>query len=341
MSLGGIDGFTAWVLIGVAFVLALFFLHQFRNLKRIHALLAQDIGAIRMEVQLARGAQTTALPVSDLLSERTTVADALFFPVGEFEAAPRLRRSRVRLVDDLTVRGVKPSIEKFDPELDNSYSPTYEYDGPYIDRTHKRLAHTKLTDRGLEGFVDIRGYLHPEDALTLYELAFFTDHDVLELGCNMGLSTSILSQALSKSGMGHRLFTSDLGVLECTQTSDHLKELGLDRNVAIATVDATSLLAALAHDGKTFGVVFVDHSHAPDIVADAAWMLRKVVAPGGFVLFHDYYDIRNYDAEYADYGVLQGVESVFDPDVFEFVRVVGCSGLYRRRPHRQSSSAGG
>ena len=64
---------------------------------------------------------------------------------------------------------------------------------------------------GLAGLIDIGvdGYLWKPEAMTLYEIAYFTRGDVLELGTFRGLSTSIIAHALHDPGSG-TLITCDL-----------------------------------------------------------------------------------------------------------------------------------
>jgi len=61
--------------------------------------------------------------------------------------------------------------------------------------------------------------------------------------------------------------------------------------------------------------------------------MGEVVAPGGFVLFHDYKDARNrrppFSGDHNEYGVLAAVFDRLPPD-FQFIGCFGCSGLYQR-----------
>lgn len=316
-----------WLLCALL-ALTLLLLLGLRSLQRVHAVLVGEVKAIRVAAE-ARGEVAGTDPAVDR-DDAPQPAQGLFSAVGEVDPPPAVGATLVPLLAH-PERQRKPAIEVYDPGLDTSFVPSYDYGGTYIDATHEKLAHTELTQEGLQGFVDVQGWLHPADALKLYELAYLTPCDVLELGCATGLSSCIISQALITAGTGHRFFTSDLDPGQCRTTASNLRRLGLEHNVSIACADATSLLAALALEGKTFGLVFIDHSHAGEVVADAAWLLRKVVTPGGFALFHDYHDYRNCEPDYPEYGVAQGVERGIDHDAFEFMMIVGCSALYRRR----------
>ncbi|MCP4712804.1 MAG: hypothetical protein GY869_29605, partial [Planctomycetes bacterium] len=91
------------------------------------------------------------------------------------------------------------------------YKKTYAFDGEYINDNHKYYAECPTGLRGIETNIDIGidGYLQAADALKLYELAYFCNGDVLELGTHKGLSTSILCQALFDSSSPGVLETDD------------------------------------------------------------------------------------------------------------------------------------
>ena len=83
------------------------------------------------------------------------------------------------------------------------------------------------------------GYLQKADALKLYELAFESVGDVLELETNKGLSTSIIAQALHYRDEG-RLETVELDSNNSRDAQQNLSSLlGFDR-VAFTSSDAIS-----------------------------------------------------------------------------------------------------
>ena len=53
----------------------------------------------------------------------------------------------------------------------------------------------------------IEGWLWREDALKLYEMAYFARGNILELGCYHGLSTALLALALRNARRGHKLLS--------------------------------------------------------------------------------------------------------------------------------------
>jgi hypothetical protein len=88
------------------------------------------------------------------------------------------------------------------------YRPTFDFPGDFVDEAQRRLALLPLKDGVLIQLENsrwlgqtIRGWLRREDALKLYEIAYFASGDILELGSFHGLSTSILLlRAATRSG---------------------------------------------------------------------------------------------------------------------------------------------
>jgi len=56
--------------------------------------------------------------------------------------------------------------------------------------------------------------------------------------------------------------------------------------------------------------------------------LHQLIAPGGFVLFHDFNDARNR----TDFGIYQAVLENFTDREFIFSGLFGCTAVYRKLP---------
>jgi predicted O-methyltransferase YrrM len=170
------------------------------------------------------------------------------------------------------------------------------------------------------------------DALTLYELGYGCEGDILELGCFHGLSTSILAEALAARGLARRrLLSIDNEAYAVAMTRGTIDNAGLGDWVELAQTDATSACKKLLHAARHFGLVFVDHSHSYAAMLPVCRMLAGLLAPGGYVLFHDYNDGRNADPNNADYEVVRAVADGLEPNAVEFVGIFGCSALFRKR----------
>ena len=216
------------------------------------------------------------------------------------------------------------------------YRPTFSFRG-YLSKFHKSLAECsmngvliELKDRRWSG-AKIEGWLRREDALKLYELAYMTGGDVFDIGTYHGLSPSIMARAIRDSGTSRTVYTCDIYDGNLKIAVEHLGRLGLSRYVKPICADAREAVRTLAEQGKRFGFIFIDHSHAYRDVFDVAQGLREIAPRGGFCLFHDYNDVRNLDPNDPDYGVYQAARDGLDQADFEFYGVYGCTGLYRRR----------
>lgn len=169
----------------------------------------------------------------------------------------------------------------------------------------------------------MKGWLWKADALKLYELGYYAEGDVLELGTYAGLSTCILAQAVIDSGRQGRVVPIDIADFGWKANADlnHVSQR-IDFQLGPAIEKVQGLIAA----GRKFGFLFVDHSHTYAEVAAICPLLDQVTMPGSFVQFHDYNDSRN-GCE-PNYGVWQAVVDTL-PTSFQFYGVYGCSGVYR------------
>lgn len=221
---------------------------------------------------------------------------------------------------------------------DYPYVPTFDFGKTYIDRTHQFFSQCPMQETVLIhikngrwwGGDTIKGWLRQADALKLYELAYFAQGNILELGSYHGLSTCILSAANYRSPYRKHIYSVDLDAECIRQTKYNVKKKGLSRDVSHICADATSALESFATDGKKFSFAFIDHSHAYTPVYSVCQILDKIMIDGGFCLFHDFNDPRNNEVNYQDYGVYQAVTQGLNPAQFEFYGVYGCTALYRK-----------
>lgn len=217
------------------------------------------------------------------------------------------------------------------------YRPTFDWGKDYIDRAHKFYLICPVQDGVLIqvrngrwwGGTKIEGWLRRDDALKLYEMAYFARGDILELGSYHGLSTTILSEANRHSPYRKHIYSVDLSPECIKQTEHNLRVKGLSQGVTTLCAEATGVMKSLGSAGKKFAFVFIDHSHAYDPVYGVCCELDKVMLKGGFCLFHDFNDPRNREAHNQEYGVYQAVMAGLDATVFEFYGIYGCTALYR------------
>ena len=147
------------------------------------------------------------------------------------------------------------------------YKPTFPVAG-YVNDHHRFLSQAQdpqtglvlLTAPGLmehRDGVPIKGWLRLEDALKLYELGFYCEGNILELGSYEGLSTCILAQAMSDSGRVGTISTVDLTYRQ--PVADNAHACGVASRVKIIIGDAAAAIADFS--SQRFGFIFVDHSH--------------------------------------------------------------------------------
>jgi predicted O-methyltransferase YrrM len=186
------------------------------------------------------------------------------------------------------------------------------------------MGNSALIDLGIDG------YLLREDALKLYEMAFCSDGDILELGTHRGLSTSILAQALSDAESSATLETVDIDGVTQTDARETLSIRAGFNRTKFTVRDATQRVLELTNEDRQFGFVFVDHWHGYDATFEVATQLKHLLKPGGFVLFHDCVNGSNADPEHV-YGVYQAVLDALAADEhFIFFGNYGCCSLWCR-----------
>jgi len=207
------------------------------------------------------------------------------------------------------------------------YRKTYEYPGEVINKRHASF----LTHKKKEGspIIDheIEGWLRQEDAAKLYELAYFCEGDIVELGTSRGLSAFIMSQALSDKRSQSTIYTVDMRQDCRDAATKRMRSRGVT-NVVAECAEGAEWLRNWIYQGKRFGFGFIDHAHTYEPMLNACRLLDKVMMPGAFVAFHDYADRRNFDEPRDVFGVLPAIEDGLSKS-FEFYGAFGCLAIYR------------
>jgi predicted O-methyltransferase YrrM len=215
-----------------------------------------------------------------------------------------------------------------DRRFDMPFQKTFDYEDEFLNEEHRRLG-SRLHDTGMID-IGVEGWLLPADAYKLYEMAYFSPGDLLELGSYCGLSATVMNRACTTNGRNQVIVSIDLDAacieIACQQVR---AQPGGDRAHFFA-VDAETCVRDLAASKRKFGFVFVDHSHRYEHVVGVCQQLHRVVEIGGFALFHDFNDPRNSAESAPDYGVYQGVMDGLRSDRWDFWGIYGCTGLFRR-----------
>lgn len=212
--------------------------------------------------------------------------------------------------------------------FDMPFRKTFPYPGDRLDARHAALA-SRLHPSGMIN-IGIEGWLLPADALKLYEMACCCGGDLLELGAYRGLSASVMNEACNAAGRASTIVSIDLDPDAVALSRRQVHGMPGGERAWFFQDDAASAVRNLAGIKRQFAFAFVDHSHAYDHVLSACQPLHRVIAVGGFALFHDFNDPRNSLEESHDYGVYQGVMDGLRADRWAFWGIYGCSGLFRR-----------
>jgi hypothetical protein len=80
----------------------------------------------------------------------------------------------------------------------------------FITERHKAIANAKKKPDSVSMEYPVFGKLRSADAAKLYEMAYFSEGDVLELGTYQGLSSTIMGEALSDAKSEYQVYTADL-----------------------------------------------------------------------------------------------------------------------------------
>jgi hypothetical protein len=210
------------------------------------------------------------------------------------------------------------------------YRPSFQFDGSAINSAHGDILHAPLGRLGIPINIDLGmdGYLQRGDALKLYELAFFSRGDALELGTHKGLSASIIARALDDRGSG------SLETVDIDRAANKLARANVGgkpgaHRVTFTLRDAAKRMDELVAKGRRFGFIFIDHWHGYEATFEAARRCADLLAPGGFVQFHDFLDPSNADPKHV-YGVYQAVlDTICLDGRFAFDGLAGCTAVFR------------
>jgi len=213
------------------------------------------------------------------------------------------------------------------------YSKTFDFPGEYINDRHETIAAAPGGRQGMPVCIDLGldGYLAHTEALKLYELAYFSQGDVLELGTYNGLSTSIIAKGISDSVRRNCfLKTCDINSSITEIAKRNLRDMDECRIVRFHVGDATELMDALISNGLKYGFIFVDHWHGYEATYQAAIRIAPLLEVGGFVMFHDFNDDVSKLPDHV-HKVYQAVcDTIVKDPQFRFCMIVGGSAVFQK-----------
>jgi predicted O-methyltransferase YrrM len=88
------------------------------------------------------------------------------------------------------------------------------------------LAHCKLNGKNID--LNIDGWLIREDALKLYEMAYFCQKAIIELGTYHGLSTYIMAKAAQNSPYEKPISSVDISLDALAVARENLRGLNVN-----------------------------------------------------------------------------------------------------------------
>jgi len=203
---------------------------------------------------------------------------------------------------------------------DRGYEPTYEFPGDRINDQHVRAS---------EVVADVAGWLRPEDALKLYELAYFAHGPIVEIGSYRGKSTTILAMAARDAGHASPIVSIDVDPEAGPAVYAAARARGVQDRLVLVRSSAHGFFAA--NPSCSPALVFLDGDHTREGVTRDLGTLRAHVPNGGLILFHDFNDPGNPGNAAASIGVVEAVEDSWVPKDCAFGGVFGACGLYVRR----------
>jgi GT2 family glycosyltransferase/glycosyltransferase involved in cell wall biosynthesis/predicted O-methyltransferase YrrM len=212
-----------------------------------------------------------------------------------------------------------PELRLFPEKQDRAYQSSYAFDAGDLGLSHRNVG---------PSLSEVPGWLRPEDALKLYELAYFADGPILEIGTFHGKSTAIIASALRDANNAASFISLDINS-ECLDYARRTLETRriLDRATLFHGTSA-AFFNAVPDFRPVF--VFVDGDHSFTGVCADLVALESQVPAGGLILFHDYLDDRNGDPASPDYGVTDAIAGSWLERDCDFAGTFGCSGLFRR-----------
>jgi SAM-dependent methyltransferase/predicted O-methyltransferase YrrM len=241
----------------------------------------------------------------------------------------RLPRRRTRHVPELRLGPREfPGLDDLGRAI-SPYRPAFARSGDFIDGSHRAIG--PVGDSAAMMRSDIPGLLRVADGLSLYEFAYHAGGDILELGASGALSTSILCRAVRNSRSGVQVVAVDASPARHRETSGILSDRALDHCYRGLVGNAAPILSDLARHGRQIGFAFIDFAQSYEAVKGACDLLTGLMIPGGFMLFHDFDDVRN-RTELEHFGIYRAVRDyVQDTEGAAFLGMVGCCAIVRAK----------
>lgn len=220
-------------------------------------------------------------------------------------------------------------VELHDLGRHRPYRPTYS-ETLTLGPTHRRLLDAPLKPNSVCIDIGIAGSLRREDAAKLYELASLGQGDILVLGLGHGLATAIVAQAVCDADRPCTIVGVDDEARVISRAKANLAAYNFTSTIDLVQEHPAAFCRSSAAQGRSFGLVFVDHSTDYADVLSVCALFPALITDAGFALFHDFNDRRNKNATNGGYGMYAGVLDGLPSPPFAFFGTFGCTGLYQK-----------
>lgn len=220
------------------------------------------------------------------------------------------------------------SSARADPRPAVRLHPGKRAEGSYLP-SYETAEHDDEAQRAACAAVEaIPGWLRPEDALKLYELAFHAAGPILEIGCYRGKSSVLMARALRDAANPAPLVSVDVDPVALGAAAAAAGRHDVDDRVLYVRGLGRR---AVPRDARAPPPARLRRRRplAGGARRDLAQLGPRVPA-GGLVLMHDYHDARNADPAQPALGVVQAVAESWMARDCAFGGVFGCSALFRR-----------
>jgi predicted O-methyltransferase YrrM len=199
------------------------------------------------------------------------------------------------------------------------YEPNYRTTGAFISEAHSRAS---------ELVADVDGWLREEDALKLYELAFWAVGPILEVGTYRGKSGVLMATAARDAGSSAVVISLDTDGEAQARAEAAARSHGVHGRLWPVLGSVAAFFAA--NPGFAPSLVFLDGDHSYDGVSRDLNTLSRHLPTGALLCLHDYFDPRNERSDCAEIDVRRAAsESVLIRDCV-FCGVFGASAVFRR-----------
>jgi cephalosporin hydroxylase len=206
---------------------------------------------------------------------------------------------------------------------DREYLPSYDWGAATLGARHERIA---------EAVWHIPGWLTAEDALKLYELAYFATGSILEIGMYCGRSTTILATAVADRDSGVPIISLDTDPFALSMTMRSLQLHGVERHVTLICSTIQAFVHAIPSVAPS--LIFLDANHAEAAVRADLDAMQQCVRTGTLVLFHDYLpmalpETEGFPVSPGPIEVKEAVSSSWVAADAKFAGTFGASALFQ------------